>query len=955
MAIRRARTGRDGDLDFQAIEQRFIALNDARLARAREAIQPRQRDVIDLLPLLFAVNHPLLPGYVTKKAPAGIADFEPGRRSLEPVRRLFKGYHYRRGPHRQDILALFAMGSAGTIAYSEESDFDIWVCHDPGLDGDALAQLRQKCDAIEAWAAEFDLEVHFFLVDPERFRRGELQNLSDESSGSAQQSLLLEEFYRTSILLAGQSPLWWLVPPDHEAEYEDYAARLKSKRFAHAKGHVDLGGLSQVPAEEFFGAALWQLYKGIDSPYKSVLKLVLMEAYASEYPEIDLLSVRFKRAVYGGEEDPDRLDPYVMVLEKAEEYLQARDDRQRLDLVRRCFYFKAGLRLSEEPAGGRRAWQQGRLAELAGRWRWTRADLTVMDSRDSWKVHRVTDERRILFDALSASYRFLSAFARRHAGLALISQEDLTVLGRKLYAAFERKAGKVELLNRGITRDLTEERVSIHQEVDSEGRDSWLLFRGLVRPEDRAAGRRPGIAPIRRFRSAVELIAWCYFNRVMDTQTVVALYGQRGNFTVRELYRLVERVRNTFPYRELESHASDDFARPARVERAALFVNVGVDPFARMAREGDQIATTRSDPLRFGASAQNLVSQVDLVLVTSWQEVLTFHFSGGKGLVECVCELCKWAPPSQNQPPAAVAVHALGTLRGDTVARRIQQLFEDVRATFYSSGADPQTRYVLAAGDGFFTLSFQDDALRYQRFPDYEALLRELARPQERFRPTVIDRYALTDSVLPTVYARNRPGYVQFFYRPLQDEVEYYVLDERGSLFYQRATYYDANALINQFSRFFESVLNRINFLMQEGSSVAGAEGLEFYAVTRDRGSEFQLERRPPHFGELERRYLSLQVIVEADEEGRTVFTLYCDDREFSTLEFGGGLFDAVVRHVLELRDSGQHYPIYITDISMSRTVLGENVAGRIQTIHFLNYKRRIENELNKAMARLAG
>lgn len=57
-----------------------------------------------------------------------------------------------------------------------------------------------------------------------------------------------------------------------------------------------------------------------------------------------------------------------------------------------------------------------------------------------------------------------------------------------------------------------------------------------------------------------------------------------------------------------------------------------------------------------------------------------------------------------------------------------------------------------------------------------------------------------------------------------------------------------------------------------------------------------------------------------------------------------------MVRHVLELRHSGQHYPIYITDIGMSRAVLGEQGVNKVQTIHFLNYKRRIENELNRVL-----
>ena len=72
-----------------------------------------------------------------------------------------------------------------------------------------------------------------------------------------------------------------------------------------------------------------------------------------------------------------------------------------------------------------------------------------------------------------------------------------------------------------------------------------------------------------------------------------------------------------------------------------------------------------------------------------------------------------------------------------------------------------------------------------------------------------------------------------------------------------------------------------------------------------------------------------------------TVFTLYCDSKE---------LFNTVVKHVLVLRNSGQHHPIYITDISLDRSVMGEENVGKMQTSHFLNYKQRIEDQLNRSM-----
>ena len=393
----------------------------------------------------------------------------------------------------------------------------------------------------------------------------------------------------------------------------------------------------------------------------------------------------------------------------------------------------------------------------------------------------------------------------------------------------------------------------------------------------------------------------------------------------------------------------EDFAKPARLVRGALFVNIGVDPFVTAGRHGDQIASNRSDPLRYGASAENLLVSLDQVVVTSWQEVLTHRYGGPRAVVECLCDYLKWAPPSRGVRPQAMAVHGSGIGRGRSVAQRIELLFADVVECYYGETGDAAARYVLAVEAGYYVLQFDGDAPRYHSADSYSALLRLLGQPQGRFSPIVIDPLALTGTVVPMICARNRPGYVQFFYHPLGEEADIYVLDERGSLFYQRMPFYDARPLVNQYSRFFEAVLNRINFLMEEGQAAGGAEGLEFFAIDRDRIGEIWLERQQPNFGRVDRPYLSLQVMVEV-EESQTVFTLYCGGREFSTLEYGSELFNAVVRHVLELRASRKHYPIYITDISMSRAVLGEEAVGKVQTVHFLQYKRRIEEQLNRAM-----
>ena len=726
-------TERHEHIDFKAIRQRFSKLNSTRLSRAREALRERQRDALDILPLLFHINHPMLPGFISKETPIGVARYEPAKTELDIAKRLARSFEYKRQHLRHfPILGIYMMGSPGSIAYSEESDFDIWLCHAPDLTPNQINQLQQKAAAVETWAATLDLEVHFFLVDVERFRNGEVLPLSDESAGSSQHNLLLEEFYRTAVLISGMPPLWWMVPPEHETDYEAYVKDVQDKRFVHVRDHLDFGGLTHVPAEEFFGAALWHIYKGIDSPYKATLKLLLIEAYADEYPRIDLLALRFKRAVYAGETDASRLDPYLMMLQKVEEYLLQQGDGERLELSRRCFYFKVDERLSEIRRPEQTTWQRELLAGVAEQWGWQQADLTVMDSRNTWKVHRVGEERRVMFDALSTSYRFLSDFARRYAGLSLISQRDLTILGRKLYAAFERKAGKVEMLNRGINSNLREDAVTVQEVLDDDRQGGWLLFRNTLNADEIKLA-----APLKRARNIIELIAWCYFNGVVDRHTVVALYPKITQFTSGDFKAVVERMHALFPSTCLDARSLEDYAGPARIIHCGLFVNTELDTFTSISL-GQNVSSGRPDALNYGGSGKNLAQTLDLIIVTSWREVLTYHFSRGKGLMDFFREYFKWAPPGRGESPPRLQVFGTSAQRGDIAAQRIDRLYHDLVATFYGANAGARNRYVVAISRSYYVLTFADDILQYEGPLSHSALVNALGRPQPHFSPVYL-------------------------------------------------------------------------------------------------------------------------------------------------------------------------------------------------------------------------
>ena len=110
------------------------------------------------------------------------------------------------------IEGLYTIGSVGTVSQTPGSDCDIWVCIDKkGFTQKAWQQINQKLNLIKDWMdAHLVAPVYFFISDVHEIRMNRFGRVDAESSGSAQQNTLKEEFYRTCISICGKIPLWWL-------------------------------------------------------------------------------------------------------------------------------------------------------------------------------------------------------------------------------------------------------------------------------------------------------------------------------------------------------------------------------------------------------------------------------------------------------------------------------------------------------------------------------------------------------------------------------------------------------------------------------------------------------------------------------------------------------------------------------------------------------------------------
>lgn len=930
--------------ELTKLRARFMQLNQGRRQRAMEGLSTRQQQVLTLLPLLFHVNHPLLPGYVSGTTPAGVSNFEPDADLIAEGQRLARSFSYktRLGNPPRPIHGLFLMGSLGSLAQAEQSDMDLWVCHAPGLGEGPLAELRRKCQLLEAWADSMGTEAHFFLIDTQGFAQGERDSqLSSDDCGTTQHYLLLDEFYRTAIWLAGRTPLWWLVPVYEEHNYQAYTQTLLSKRFIRGQDDLDLGHLAHVPPGEYVGAGLWQLFKGIDSPHKSLLKLLLTEVYASEHPTVRCLSLDYKQAVFANRLDLDELDPYVMVYRRIERYLQQRGETARLELVRRSLYLKVNKKLSGLGNARASGWQRRLLQRLADEWGWDERQLALLDSRSQWKVAQVAVERRELVAELNHSYRFLGQFAQHLSASSRADQRDLNVLGRRLYAAFERRAGKIEVINPGIAPDLAEDTLTLVQSPNRKepGSHHWGLYNGNL-----GVHEWEHFSPIKRCRELLELLTWAHRNGVIDSSTRLALHPGASELSEFELFNLLGSLQQSIPL-PLPPVSEARLLQPSVADEILLLVNVGVDPLRHHRDLNILMTTERTDSLSYAGVRENLVLTVDQVTLNSWNEVLVQRFDGEHALLRCLRDYLNSLGQRSHRP--RLRVRCFCHNRAQAITQRVEDLFITAQRLLDQGLGH---RYLVQVAQYTHVLELLPSQVALTTLADHDAVLDHLGQARTRYSPLHLDPQALQDHDLPLLLEQAVPGCIQVFYRLLDGWADLYVLDEHNALWQQRLPLHDENHLLLPLQRFLRSVVMRHDARLALDSLQQGSLDIRYaQLLPSGPGKARSIEPRAlPHAG-VDQPYYEVQAILQAGAQGEVHVTLYCDQQEFSELEHGDQLYETVARQILGRRRSAGHYRCYITDLDLSELLDDEQGS----TLLYLRYKRELEHALNQGLEQL--
>ncbi|MFW5837775.1 MAG: class I adenylate cyclase, partial [Desulfovibrionaceae bacterium] len=546
--------------------------NQRRLNWARAKMHPDAAALLTLLPsLLMADLSGHDPGVPCQGA--AIVGHTPGFGHQEMLSRLLDKARIAE-PSDSDLSAegLYSIGSTGSIAQTEASDIDLWLVLSPDQDPERVEALRRKLAWIENWAEmSLGLEVHFFVMGLDETRANDFGISDEEGAGSAQALLLKEEFYRTVLCLAGRIPAWWITPPGAgEKAYQRHIRTLGATIDFLGRRVVDLGRLGEIPPGEFFGASLWQIVKALKSPFKSVLKLGLLEKYMDRDKQAGaLLCERLKANLLADMHGLWEIDPYALLFKEVNDHYQSRERLEALRLLRTAFLLKTGMgRSGPAPttagpgvgAGLSEFFFPPHPFSLMARGE-TADGLESFAAREN-AGHQVATFMAKAYDRIRKRLGEIQDVS--------ITQQDLTKLGRRISSFFSQRENKITRIPFMNPPKDAFQSLEFTGEVAGGQVRAWIV-KGVAPTSTGKAGKPE---KLRRETEPVRLLGWLVANGIFDPSQYLTIDPNLSPVSSTDMERLLADLHAFFPAKKTFFTDLDQNLKPECVVSAYAAVNL---------------------------------------------------------------------------------------------------------------------------------------------------------------------------------------------------------------------------------------------------------------------------------------------------------------------------------------------------------------------------------------------
>ncbi|GGP62646.1 adenylate cyclase [Shewanella algicola] len=744
-------------------------LNSIRLARVLSVLPHTQQHLFNIIPLLLSCHHQDLPGVINSKTPCGIEGFSLSDKIKNACAELSLAIPQNCAFQHIDtdiaFEGVYAMGSTASFGQHFKSDVDVWLVYKPHLTQSELNLISHKNALLTQWFAGFDFEVNFYLVHPQQFIQSNAfdsnQSLGLEHSGTSQHWLLLEEFYRSHICLAGKTVAWW---PNAHCDGNTRDPQL-----------LYLGDIESLPAAEYFGASLWQLYKGLNKPHKALLKVLLLETYASEYPQTTLITQQIWQLCEQNNFSCDN-DAYLLLYQRIETYLLAQGDTSRLEIVRRCFYLKSGVMLSQKAVKSGSDWRLVKISHLVQEWRWSSDLIATLDNSPHWHAGQLKWFNKQLSELLLVSYKNLLQFASKQALSDRMRVEELGLLARKLHSYFSDDDHILQPLNRLWSITTTEKALTVRY---CESTARFYLYRqpqseiaASVTPSDLLKEVDDGLI-IHQADNVCSLVAWSVMNGIATSNTTWSQIG-RGH---RRASKLAYLTRKLMPVlHNVPMVSKRHLCEPWYYQKVVLVVNVDYDPTGQW--QGQELMFDYIDLniLSFGRDKTNMLSSVAVVCLNSWGEWQSHRFDGDTALLEAISFVILGLKRSDDKVDLSI-ISCSAKLK-QPIFNQLKSLLLRCYGLMKKVSQTNTLMHQVSIGEHRYGMYFNSLGMMYRKIDT--AVKRDLVENLVLARPELVDDpYASVPSIIQQFVAL---GAKQYFLRERTNTLDVFIVDEHNRL-----------------------------------------------------------------------------------------------------------------------------------------------------------------------------
>ena len=568
------------DIDLALVSQicrygnSFRLYNKLKIDQCLRQCSEAQRDAFYLVPYLLNTYNPSSLGIVDgETAPCGIYAYSLASQVPIAYKKYFpkEDHDTRHTDRKAAIEFLSLMGSVGTIAFSEKSDFDYWVCLRENLSSHQLYLLNKKLRNIELWCEqELKVEVHFFTMTGSSLRDNNFGEVSSESCGSAQAKLLKEEYFRSSILVHGKTSLWWVVPVgSNDKTYQKIndIVNLYPDRFPDM--YIDIGNLSNIPVGEFLGAGLWQLNKGIQSPYKSVMKLALLLNYSSKSvtPETWLADELLK-AIQTSTSATEDFDGYCRMMNRVLSHF-SNLNREDLETLRICFFIKIACPISlwmeqkKEPPQAKEKLVLNYIRE----WGWTRRQVEDWENVLLLSVAKTLQLKRRIEAFMLRGLRELFALVGPLGLNGIMGEMDQTRLLNRLLSIYDSRRERVEWCYAPFDRCL----ISKAYTFVRVSHKNFRLYRGEINYKNITSVEEKSF--LIENSSLEKIVVWMIYNSMVNANTVITSNLSRADDFSRNIKSLAMTYRRHFGRVSVPS-LDGAFSKAAKAKSWIIAINI---------------------------------------------------------------------------------------------------------------------------------------------------------------------------------------------------------------------------------------------------------------------------------------------------------------------------------------------------------------------------------------------